>query len=122
MISRRVGLSLVVTALAGFNLAGATATAQAPSGTATKKVTIKVKDNFFSPNSLKTPLGTKVLFEWMGDNPHSVVAKSVPEGTSKFHSDVKTSGTYSHKFGKKGKYRIECGVHGAMMFVNIKVG
>lgn len=87
---------------------------------AAKTVTVRVKDNFFSPKSLTVPAGTKVKFKWAGENPHNVVAKRVPRGTKKFRSSTQTSGTYSHTFGKKGGYHIECGVHGASMSLDIK--
>lgn len=85
-----------------------------------KTATVKLKDNFFSPKSLTVPAGTKVLFKWAGQNLHSVVAKRVPHGTKKFHSQKQTSGTYSHTFGKNGSYHMECGVHGASMSLDIK--
>jgi plastocyanin len=69
--------------------------------------TVQVKDDFFSPKTVNVSKGSKVTWTWKGDNPHDVKFKS-------FGSPTKTSGTYSHKFKKKGTFKYVCRIHSGM--------
>jgi len=73
--------------------------------------TISVKDNSFAPKSSIVKKGTTVKWVWRGSNPHNV---TVTSGPVKFHSTTKTSGSYSKKLTKKGKYKIVCTIHAGM--------
>ena len=74
-------------------------------------VTVRVKDNFFSPKTLTVSKGTTVTWRWRGRAPHNV---TVTKGPVKFHSATKTSGTYSKRIRTRGTYRIVCTIHAGM--------
>jgi len=90
-------------------VATAVAITALPAFAATKSVSLK--DNSFSPKSLKISKGTTVKWTWRGSNPHNV---TVTSGPVKFHSPTKTSGTFSKKLSKKGTYKIVCTIHAGM--------
>jgi plastocyanin len=95
-----------------FALAAALAVTAAialPAFASTK--TVSLRDNFFSPKSTTVAKNTTVRWVWKGSNPHNVFVKSGPR---KFHSTLKSSGTYRHKMTVKGTYRIICQVHPGM--------
>ena len=73
--------------------------------------TIKVGDDFFSPNEKKVEAGTKVKFNWIGNDEHDVFKKSGPGGS--FDSGpLEGSGVlFKKKFKKTGKYKIICTIH-----------
>ncbi len=71
-------------------------------------VTVKVRDDLYTPKSLKVARGTKVVWKWTGVLRHSVKVKS---GPSKFKSKTQVRGTFSHIFGKRGTYHLYCTVH-----------
>jgi plastocyanin len=83
---------------------------------ATKSVA--VKDNFFSKKSLTVSKGTNVRWRWAGHAPHDV---TVVKGPQKFRSSVKTKGSFSHKFTKKGTYKLVCTIHAPNMKMTVKV-
>jgi len=80
-----------------------------PALAATKSVT--VGDTFFKAKSLTVSKGTTVKWVWRGKLPHDVKVKS---GPAKFHSTVKTSGSYSKRLTRSGTYRIICTIHPSM--------
>ena len=100
-------LSVLVALLAVAALAAALAI---PAFAATK--TVLVKDNFFSPKSTSISKGSTVRWLWRGDAPHNVT-KSKGPGT-KFRSSNKFSGSYSHRFTRRGTYTIVCTIHPGM--------
>ena len=100
-------LPLVVALLAVAALAAALAI---PAFGATKGVS--VRDNFFSPKSTSISRGGTVKWTWRGSAPHNVT-KSKGPGT-KFRSANKFSGTYSHRFTRRGTYTIVCTIHPGM--------
>ena len=77
-----------------------------PALAATKSVT--VGDTYFKAKSLTVSKGTTVKWVWRGKLPHDVKVKS---GPAKFHSTVKTSGSYSKRLTRSGTYRIICTIH-----------
>jgi plastocyanin len=103
-------LSAVV---AGLGLAAASAAgvpSERASTSATKRV--GVRDNSFTPKTVRPSVGDRVTWTWKGSNPHNVVFRSVPKGASKKpRSATKTSGTFTRKFTKKGTYRYVCTIH-----------
>ena len=80
-----------------------------PALAATKTVT--VGDDFFRAKNLKVKKGTTVRWVWKGKSPHNV---SVSSGPQKFRSQVQTSGTYSKRLSKAGRYQIVCTIHPGM--------
>lgn len=73
-------------------------------------VVIKISDNKFEPAEVTVKAGTKVRWEWSGNNPHSVLIG----GNA---SEQKTgSGTFERDFrGGGSSFPYQCGVHGAAM-------
>jgi plastocyanin len=76
---------------------------------------VDVKDDFFSPATVKIDKGRKVLWTWRGQGRHNVV---VAQGPSTFRSEIKRKGTYAHTFKRTGTWQITCTVHPGM---NMKV-
>ena len=76
--------------------------------------TIKVGDDFFKPTEKTVSKGTKVKFNWIGTNKHDIVKAKGPGGD--FDSGIQQgSGVlFSHKFKKRGTYKIICTVHDGM--------
>ena len=76
--------------------------------------TVKVGDDFFSPTEKTVSAGTKVKFNWIGSDKHNVVKAKGPGGD--FASGtIKGSGVlFTHKFKKKGDYKLICTVHDGM--------
>lgn len=71
---------------------------------------IQVADNSFTPAELTIKAGTKVVWEWSGSNPHSVLlggrASDTMTGSGKFEKVFDSAGT---------TFPYQCGVHGAAM-------
>jgi plastocyanin len=66
--------------------------------------TVRVDDNFFKAKTLRIKPNTTVRWRWAGEHPHNVKFRS-------FHSTTKTSGTYRHRFTKRGTYHYVCTIH-----------
>ena len=81
----------------------------APSASAVSVV--RVGDDFFRPGTLTVKKGTTVRWRWVGDDPHNV---TVTRGPVKFRSSTKSSGTYSKRLRRAGRYRIVCTIHPGM--------
>jgi plastocyanin len=69
--------------------------------------TVSVKDNFFSPGSVRIFKGQRVTWVWKGSNPHNVTGPS-------FHSATKTSGSYRKRFRRVGRVKVVCTIHPGM--------
>jgi plastocyanin len=109
---RKLLLLVVALALAG----GIAATALA----ATRSV--KVGDNYFIRKGTKPTItvarGTTVVWRFRGQALHNVTVK---RGPVRFHSALKSSGTYSHRLTRAGTYRIVCTIHQPDMAMTIRV-
>jgi plastocyanin len=83
---------------------------------------IKIGDNYFvtrgKPQTVHIHRGSSLRFEWQGHTSHNVV---VAHGPQTFRSPVKTSGTYTRRFAKRGKYLLLCTIHPATMRLNVVV-
>jgi plastocyanin len=82
------------------------------------KKTVKVRDNFFAPDALKVPAGSKITWRWP-TNPgdvHDVKLRTAPKGVKKFKSDFASSGySYAKTLKKPGKYLLVCTLHEEMV-------
>jgi plastocyanin len=104
-------------------LARAPAAISQAGGTKPVKKTIKVRDNFFAPDSLKVPKDSKITWRWP-KNPgdvHDVKLRTAPKGVKKFKSDFAASGySFARTLKKPGKYYLVCTLHEEMT-MTIKV-
>ena len=66
--------------------------------------TVRVDDNFFRAKTVHIKRNTTVTWRWVGDNPHNVKFRS-------FRSTIKETGSYRHKFTRRGTYRYICTIH-----------
>jgi plastocyanin len=100
--------------LAALTVTIVAAAAAIPAFAGTKNV--KIGDNYFvrpANNATVTiSTGSSLRFLWRGHAPHNVVKKRGPGGA--FHSPVKTSGSWTHKFTRGGTYRLVCTIHAGM--------
>ena len=108
---------LAIGLLAGLVMALATA------GPAlSKRTSVEVDDDYFvregKPKTVTVQKGDKVEWEWEGVNPHNVTVK---RGPVKFHSNDKTSGSFTKKLRKAGTYKIVCTIHAPDMRMTLKV-
>lgn len=111
-IAAVLGVALLALAL------GVAATSAAPDKRASKP--IKVGDDFFSPTSLSVDKGTKVKWNWIGDDKHNVVKKKGPGGDFSSPITDDPGVNLTHKFSKSGTYKIICTIHENMkMKVNV---
>ena len=101
-------LVLMTCAVAALAIAVLASTAAA------RGATVKVGDDFFSPEEKTVSAGTKVKFNWIGNDEHDIVKKKGPGGD--FDSGpLEGSGVlFTHKFKKPGTYKIICTIHDGM--------
>ncbi len=88
------------------------AVASEPHAEAAKTKRVTIGDLFFKKSTIRIKSGDTVRWHWVGVAPHDVTVK---KGPVKFHSKIKTSGTYSKKLRKRGTYRYICTVHPTQM-------
>ena len=106
---KKILAALAVTAIAGG--------AAIPAFAGTKSV--KIGDNYFvrpANNATVTiSKGSSLKFLWRGSAPHNVKKASGPGAA--FHSPVRTSGSYTHKFTRGGTYKLVCTIHANMRLI-----
>lgn len=108
MISRtRVALTICLVAVLGLAALGATAAAR-------DSTTIKVGDDFFSPDRKTVSAGTKVRFKWVGSDEHNVVKAKGPGGGFESGTTDARGVNFKKKFKKRGNYKIICTIHDEM--------
>ena len=115
-MKRKVSLAGALLAVAALTALIVPAGGGAASGT-----TIKLGDNFFSPEKKTVAAGTTVRFKWIGENKHNVVKQSGPGKA--FASDTTDAPgvNYTKKFKKAGRYKILCTIHEEDMHLTLKV-
>jgi plastocyanin len=91
--------------LTSLAVAGAAAGFAVPALAASK--TVKVADDKFVAKTIRISKGTTVVWKWVGKNPHNVTGKG-------FTSRTVTSGTFKHKFKKRGTFSYRCTIHSGM--------
>jgi plastocyanin len=73
---------------------------------------VSVRDDFFSPKRITISSGDRLKWTWREEGTHNVRFRKVPRGGSRSPgSTLKTSGTFSRKFRKRGTYRYVCTIH-----------
>ena len=101
----------------------AAAAVAVPALAATRTVT--VGDSFFvhkaGSHSVTIKKNGKVKWSWTGKKKHNVYETTKPTGAPHFHSPThKGSGTFTHKFTKKGTYKFICSFENMTMTVKVK--
>ena len=76
--------------------------------------TVKLGDDFFSPDKKTVSKGTTVRFKWIGTNDHNVVKQSGPGGSFASETTDEPGVNFTKKFKKVGKYKIVCTIHDEM--------
>lgn len=71
--------------------------------------TIEIGDDFFEPEDISIDAGTRVIWEWTGENDHRVDIEYQGEEAL---SDEQSEGTYEFTFDQPGEYDYHCTVHG----------
>jgi plastocyanin len=104
----------------------ATAGVASRHGKAAKPKIVKVKDNFYAPDSVKVKKRGKVRWKWAASNfnVHDVTLRKGPPGVDKsdFRSQTAQAPyTFTKKFKKAGKYKFYCTVHPDVMRMTVKV-
>lgn len=82
-------------------------------------ISIEVSDNKFTPSNLTVPKGTKVTWDWMGANSHSVIGKW--QETKVQSAQLTGHGSFAFTFETAGTFDYQCGVHGAAMTGRVTV-
>jgi plastocyanin len=84
---------------------------------------VKVRDNYFGPDSLKVAKGTKVVWRWPSSpgDVHDVYLARKPKGVKRFHSlPVASDYSFARKLKKPGRYKVICTLHEEMK-MSVKV-
>ena len=103
---------VLVLALAGAALAATPATAATP-----KPRTVKIADNYYTPDKLTVKPDTRIVWRWPEEagDVHDVALKARPAGVKRFHSEPASSGyTFKKTLRKVGRYKIVCTLHEEM--------
>jgi plastocyanin len=106
--------------LAGAAVAAAIGvTAVAAPAHAGAQKTVAVRNNSFSPGTVRIRHGDKVVWRWtQGGVPHNVTQV----GGRGSQTSSRKGFTFAKTFAKQGTYRFQCTIHPATMNVTIKVG
>jgi plastocyanin len=107
---RRIAAVLGVVAL--VLAVGVAVTSAAPEKRGSK--TVRVDDDFFSPSDLNVSKGTKVKFNWVGNDKHNVVKVKGPGSAFSSPTTASQGVNLTHKFKKAGTYKIICTIHDQM--------
>ena len=76
--------------------------------------TVKLGDDFFSPEKKTVSSGTTVRFKWIGEHDHNVVKQSGPGKSFASETTDEPGVNFTKKFKKTGKYKIVCTIHDGM--------
>jgi plastocyanin len=93
---------------------------------ASKPKVVKLKDDFYTPDSLRIKKGSKVKWDWTPTfNQHNVTLKNGPKGVRKnsFRSQTTNDPSFSFtkRFKKVGKYAFYCTIHPDVMRMTVRV-
>lgn len=108
-------------------LAGVVALAAAPAdagGGRPQKRTVKVADNFFSPDRLTVARGTTLTWRWPEDtgDTHDVTLTSGPSGVRKWQSEPAAAAySFRRRLSRPGLYKLICTFHEEEMRMQVRV-
>ena len=99
-------------------LAGAALLSAAPALGATRK-TVRVGDNYFTPQPVSVKRGTTVTWRWPGyenaGDVHDVGLVAGPKGVKRFRSEAaSTDYSFKRKLTVPGTYKLTCSLHHEM--------
>jgi plastocyanin len=81
--------------------------------------TVAVRNNSFSPGTVKIAKGDAVVWKWtQGGVPHNVTATGSGRGSQ---TSSRKGFTFSRTFAKKGTYSFKCTIHPTQMRITVKV-
>ena len=81
--------------------------------------TVAVRNNSFSPGTLRIKHGDKVVWRWtQGGVPHNVTPAGGGRGSA---TSSRKGFSYAKTFAKQGTYRFRCTIHPATMKVTVRV-
>lgn len=107
-------------------VAGAAAFAAVPAPAKTKGATrtIKLGDNYYTPDKVTVRRNTTILWKWpdLTSDGHDVALDKGPKGAKKFASEEAAAAyTYKRKLTVPGTYKIICTLHDEMrMTITVK--
>jgi plastocyanin len=112
MASRLTLLLLLCVAGCAAVLAPSAAGTQ-PTATKSARHRVAVKDDFFSPKTIRIHRGATVTWVVRGVDGHTVTFKKIPKGAARIKgTGVMDKGArFSHKFTKRGTYNYVCRIH-----------
>jgi plastocyanin len=86
-----------------------------------KQATVELGDDYFDPGRVTIRQGGKVVWQWVGSNPHNVALKA--PGASKVvkRSRLKESGRFTHRFDLRGRWTAVCEIHPRKMTMRVVV-
>ena len=104
----------LVAVLVAALLAAALTTSAVAGAPPVKHAKVDVDQYSYAPGTLRIKKGTKVIWTWVDgtDTSHDV---HVFSGPVQFHSRLKSSGTFTHIFNRRGKYVLYCTIHPDIM-------
>ena len=86
------------------------------------RATVDVIDNAFLRGvqrpHVRIARDTTVVWRWRSQQSHGIAVRS---GPARFTAKVRTRGTYSHRFTRRGTYRIVCPLHAPGMKMTVVV-
>jgi len=119
--------ALTASALAAAAVSAVAVPASSGAGESSKTPVVTVADDYFAPDDVKVPAGSKVKWVWddVNTDTHNVVVTGTrPDGVKKadFRSSSGAVGiTYAPKFKVPGKYEFVCTYHKSVMRMDVKV-
>lgn len=85
--------------------------------------TVKVRDNFFSPERLHVAKGTRVRFRWVDtEERHNVIKKRGPGRSIVSETTDDPGYVFKKRFRKAGRYKLICSIHPEEMIFRLRVG
>lgn len=73
--------------------------------------TVKLDDDFFSPERKTVSAGAEVRFKWIGSDRHNVTKKSGPGRSFGSETTADRGVNFAKKFKQRGKYKLICTIH-----------
>jgi plastocyanin len=113
MYRRKKALALAALSAVGVSAGAAAAHAgDGPGAEAAATRTIRLKDSYFSPSSVRTSGKATVRFVWAGKLGHNLVGRRIPSSYERARIRHKA---LTRTYGR-GSYKFTCTIHPGMAF------